>query len=226
MSRLCECGAALYRGTKGTRCRPCYEAALAAKRSPHVNCSECGMKLGRGNQTGLCRPHQTAKINADPVIMARRVKAAADASRRPDMRAKRAEIQRRNAQKPEVRANLSAHAKRNHHLALGSEKAIAARKAPDAMARRGRTRSENMLAWCPPEYREEYRWLNTRAHILKPEAKRMILEKVALDEARRIGAMTDFERQLEAVKNGRGLVAKPVLRSRDYDFTLGGVTDL
>jgi transcriptional regulator with XRE-family HTH domain len=74
-------------------------------------------------------------------------------------------------------------------------------------------------AWLPDAYREQYRRIAKKT--CAAEARRLILEQIAADEAR----LSPFERQMRALTKGAQLVAKPVLRRRDSDFTLGGVTD-
>lgn len=93
--------------------------------------------------------------------------------------------------------------------------------------RTGRCRLHNDYAlarstdWCPAELRGEYRKMCK----LMPgaEAKRIILDDLAAKERARIAALSPFERQMDAVRRGVGLVQKfePV---RSYDRTLGGVS--
>lgn len=77
---------------------------------------------------------------------------------------------------------------------------------------------ERRLAWCPREYREEYRHMVWIKRIPAAEARKHIEASIAADKARK----SPFERQMEALKNGAKLIEKPVLKQKDYDFSLHG----
>lgn len=80
--------------------------------------------------------------------------------------------------------------------------------------------NERKVAWCPQDRRDEYKRL---VHSMgAAEAKRIILADI---EAKKV-ELTPFERQMEALRNGARLIAKPVFRGKEYDFTLGGGSPL
>lgn len=100
-------------------------------------------------------------------------------------------------------------------------KARARSREPEARAKylasrpaAGRKRSETALAWCPAQYREDYRILTRSKAMSAAEAKAFILAR-----------LTPFERALHAVSRGAGIVIAQPLRRRDPDFTLGGVAN-
>lgn len=77
--------------------------------------------------------------------------------------------------------------------------------------------------WCPPERMIEARRLLKSFRML--EVRRIIETEIAAVERERVAALSPFERQMEAVRRGVGLVQKfePV---RSYDRTLGGVSSI
>lgn len=80
------------------------------------------------------------------------------------------------------------------------------------------------LAWCPKERRSEYDRL-AKVHGAN-SAKQMLLDDMAVQERRRLAAMTPFERMQERVAKGAQLVDKFVPRKADHAFTLGGVSEM
>jgi hypothetical protein len=81
--------------------------------------------------------------------------------------------------------------------------------------RAGRKLSEHHLSWCPESHRAEYRRLVRSKLMRAADAKAKIL-----------AGLTSFERAMHAVSRGAGLITVQPIRRKDYDFTLGGVTDL
>jgi hypothetical protein len=73
--------------------------------------------------------------------------------------------------------------------------------------------SAHYLAWCPEQYREEYRQLKRRRTTAK--ARAIILAKV-----------TPFEWQMHRLKQGAALIETPAFTRRHSDVTLGGVTSM
>lgn len=85
-------------------------------------------------------------------------------------------------------------------------------------------KQKGQLAWCPKEWRSRYHSLRSRHGAA--EAKRLVLSEInakRCEEMARLEAMSPFERQMEALKNGARLIAKPTYQRPDYDFTLGGI---
>ncbi len=187
-------------------------------------CSDCPSPISRFSK-GRCKPCSARRLNADPAISAKRKVAQEEFFGRPEVKKDLAERIQRTAAKltPD---QIEARRARGRHVAatvLHRPDVAARSNSPEAKARAGRARTNTVLAWCPPEYRARYRALKDSQLIRAPEARRMIEEEIARDERQRLAAMTPFERQLEWVRNGGALVAKPDLRKADHSFTLGGV---
>lgn len=87
-----------------------------------------------------------------------------------------------------------------------------------------KARHAERFAWLPQERRADYQRLRKMRGVGAEKAKAMILEEMARDERRRRAALSPFERQMEALNRGVGLVEKVTLRRPDYAFTLGGVS--
>lgn len=178
-------------------------------------CSDCGKGITAKNLSGVCRSCRLKANNADPAFHARRVAGIRKRYEDPAARAKAArEIHARhlNARKrPEVSARLE----------INLAKARARLNDPDARANflasrpaAGRKRSATLIAWCPEEYRGEYRRLVRSKRMHAKDAKALILAK-----------LTRFERQMHALQQGARLIEKPILCKSAPDYTLGGVTD-
>jgi hypothetical protein len=88
---------------------------------------------------------------------------------------------RRAMEKPEVAALRREQGRRVGLLRLGASR-LPAGSPPRVQA--GRKRTETVLAWCPLEYRDEYRRLRCSKLIRAPEARRMIEAMIARDVAR------------------------------------------
>lgn len=84
-----------------------------------------------------------------------------------------------------------------------------------------RARAAARRAWCPADRWTDYQALRRQSGA--DQAKAMILDEMARVERKRIAAMSPFERDMERLRNGAGLVAAPDLRRADHDFTLGGI---
>lgn len=220
-ARCCSgCGGHLDKGAKGTRCRSCWKKPL-----PDKHCSDCGIKVcARQNKSGLCRKCLLARVNADPELSEKRRAASKEACRRPEVRAKLSRNQRRLASDPAMRERWREAGKRNYHKTVGSAKARARANAPETIARRARTHHQRDMGWLPDGYLKTYHAFR-RKHGAAI-ARQLTLEKAAEDRAARRAAMSPFERQMEALKRGASLTTKAQPVARDYDFTLGGVTEL
>lgn len=181
------CDKTLSRGTKGSICRKC------PKKPPRPDkfCCGCGIKVNaKQNKSGYCRNCLMARVNDDPVLQEKRRLATLEALRRPETRAKLSAIHRKRCADPEVLERWRQHGRKNYHRTLGTDHARQRALDPEVLARRGRTSSDRALAWCPPEYRDEYRHLNRFRHVPADEARRMIEAKV---ERERIGRLAATE---------------------------------
>lgn len=177
----------------------------------------CGEPITR--KAERCNPCQLARLNTDPGIAARRIAGMHVYYADPVIRAKAAAKMARNAAKGmENPANV---AKQQANL----QKARARLNDPDVLAKiaakrkdNGRKRSETVMAWCPPEYRDQYRHLTIAKKIKAAEARQMILAIAARN-------MTPFEKMMEKVRNGAGIRTEPPMPTRVETRTLGGVAD-
>lgn len=129
---------------------------------------------------------------------------------------------------PEHRARMAVIARRN--ATLLSPKAHENRWGIEARRKRWATRMPGI----PYEYKDEYRVL-TKSKKLTPAEARMVIEediarkasaelKRAEAERQRKATIDPFQRQLERVKAGARVIAKPAMPRRGYDYTLGGVS--
>lgn len=79
---------------------------------------------------------------------------------------------------------------------------------------------ERTMGWCPPAYRDEYRRLVNNMKIKAVDARAMIEQQVAADQAK----LPVFERQLMRLRSGEAkAVNKFKPRVDAGPFTLGGV---
>jgi len=178
-----------------------------------VICSDCSRPITRQSKTGRCRSCAARRCGSDPVMVARRSEALRRRMRDdPAFRARRArELHCRNlsARKDPAVAARFLEIIRENRKGLNKpgvrERWLAGRKEA------GRKRHETVMAWCPPEYRAEYKRLRQSKKMLAAEAKRIILAQ-----------LTPFERKMQAVRTGAGISAKPVLRASDHSYSLIG----
>jgi hypothetical protein len=176
-------------------------------------CADCGTSICDQNKSGRCRPCNVQHMNADPETKAQRgetVRRKCKADPLYRARKARVAIANKNAAMldPEKRANMAASWKANLAKAFTPE-ALAKRAAifPETMRRR----SERQIAWCPVEYRDEYRRLVISKHIKASDARQIILDQIRADEAK----LSPFERQERALAKGAQLVANDVKPSLD-----------
>lgn len=143
-----------------------------------ADCSVCGRALGAKNKTGLCRVH----FNQQPVSEATREKRSRSMIRRlavdPELRERRRSIAADAARRPEVRAARSTRAKEQRLWERAFGKMT--REQIDA---RNRAVSDAKLAHIPSDYRDEYRRIK-RAGYKASEARDMIAEQQMADRAR------------------------------------------
>lgn len=182
-------------------------------------CVDCSGPVSRQSRTGRCKGCVTAYLNSDPEVHARRVGGIRKKWRTdPEYKARKVraihERHMRARQNPEVAARLNQNIL-NARYRLSEPEVIERYRA--GVKRAGAERSRKAIAWCPPKYRDEYRSLTRSRQMKAPEAKAAILAKAAAE-------MTPFERQLEKVRNGAGIIEVRPIRRPDPTYTLGGVS--
>ena len=160
-------------------------------------CIDCPSPISRKSTTGRCRRCANVAKNSTP-----------------EMRAKVRETQLKLWQTPERRAKIV------DNLGAWRTTPEGARRHAEMNRQKGRKRTEALLAWCPQERLKRYCALRDR--LGAPEAKRRVLAEIAQAERDRLAAMTPFERQLEAVRNGARVVEKVRVPGREYGFSLTG----
>lgn len=191
-------------------------------------CSDCEAQISRQSKTGRCKSCCARWLNRDPEMTARRRAGQAAFFARPEVRRQLA------ARAVRLAANLTpeqieARRAQGRHTAatvLRRPDVIAASNSPEAKAKAGRGRTNTVLAWCPPEYRDRYRELKNRCLMRAAEARAMIEEEIAADKRRAKaahGALTSFERDMAKIAAGARVVDVVPLRKADPAFTLGGV---
>lgn len=190
-----------------------------------ATCFGCPAQLSARNRSGLCRACLARRNAENPATRARQKAGIVAHFAKPGVReAYAARIATYG--KSEV-----AREKRRAHGQVMAATLIAcnARMTPEQRAANGRKQSATKLAWCPPEWRDRYRELTKRGRRANV-ARAMVLAEIAAAEASaaqaerdRLAAMTPFERQMERVRQGARLVEVRPIRTRDHDFTLGGV---
>lgn len=224
----CPCGEALGNRNTSGLCKPCRARARRIRDQQARPCLGCGTAIGLTGKTGRCRAC-AAVYSATPALIA-----AMASARWARPGAREAQSERLKS----VLANLS-DAERERRRVCGRKVYRDVLSRPDVMARTlspevrakaGRGVSAARSAWCPTEYRALNSELRERGHSLA-DRKAMIADQIAADQRRaveaeraRITAMTPFERQMEAVRNGARLVDKVAMPTRELTFTVGGVS--
>jgi hypothetical protein len=179
-------------------------------------CSDCPKQIRPRNASGRCRACFNRNAARDPAWRAKQ---------RAGVKAKFADPKKRAAHIAMAKRNLARWRETDEGKARLKElgrNAYRHSQTPEARQRwqagraaAGRKRSDTVLAWCPPDRREEYRHLLYVKRLPAAEARAMIEADLSL-----------FERQLHRVRMGARVIDKPVIPSRDYDYTLGGVSAL
>lgn len=144
-------------------------------------CRTCHKPLSRQNTTGYCRAHVSAFNLSKPEVRARQ---RAGIKRRHAVDPAFLDALRRRAralgEDPDINARRTQHFKDARYW----EKGVIASSKPEVRARAAKRASATRLAWCPPEYRDEYRRLIRSKRIPAAEARQIILSSVAADEER------------------------------------------
>jgi hypothetical protein len=167
---------------------------------------DCGTRVSDQSKTGRCLRCNLRLIAKDPEIQNRRTASLRKRlAEDPVERSLQMKINRRNAvNNPVACERILAAALRNLPKAWTPE-SIAKKIARQAEG--NRKLAERKIAWCPPEYREEYRRLVYRRRIPSTEARRIVLGMArAATEA-----LSPFERQMRALQNGARIIANDPL---------------
>jgi len=137
----------------------------------------CGKTLGKQNRSGKCVSCFNAWLNADPEVLARRRAAQIEFFARPEVKAKlRDRLVGIVANMGEAeRERRREHGRRQHRDHLSRPDVVARTLSPETRARAGKSRSETVLAWCPPELRASYYQL-VRSQKLSAAEARALLE--------------------------------------------------
>lgn len=132
-----------------------------------------------------CRSCAAKWMNSDPATHARRLQGIRAHYDDPDNRAKaRKKVQdltKRVMADPEMVERKREHGRRIYRDVLSRPDVRAKNLSPEVRAQAGRSRSDTVLAWCPPEYRDLYRELWRSRNASGAEARRMIEEMIARD---------------------------------------------
>jgi len=154
--------------------------------------------------TTHCRSCLARRINADPELRRRRAEGIARHQARPGVKAayreRMAEVSAAMWADPAYVERRRAHGKRQAATVLARPDVIDAGRAPDVRARATATREETLLGWCPPEWRDHYRYLNRTKRIPAAEARKMIEAEIpgTAEHARREIASYDLSQRLRA----------------------------
>jgi hypothetical protein len=164
----------------------------------------CGATLGPRNKSGVCKScHGRAmatRMAHDPVLQERRRAAVAKHFEDPENRARRAAslIRRNSRDVPEAERQRRAECGRElHRRYLATPEGKAKVNSSESRAKRGKTRSDRVLAWCPPELRDAYRELNCRKHYTAAEARAIIEAQIPGTQAH---AQRKFANTIDAMR--------------------------
>lgn len=185
---------------------PLYLVCEALMAVPTRVCADCATPISR--QATRCRACSVRNTNASPDVAAARKAAIRAKFAEPAHLAKMQGVARRAGeiarQDPEFRARLVEHGKRMYATHLntpeGRAKVLATRKAS------GAKRTETVLGWCPPEYRDDYRRLIYSKQVRAVEARRIILDLIEAKRAKP-RVLSPFEKQDLALFKGVPIVA-------------------
>jgi len=167
----------------------------------------CGKTLSDRNTSGFCVRCFNQERNKDPAFRAARAEGIRRKFKDPEHRERMRKIMIRNAEKarsdPEFMKWLSDRGKVCAATQLRTPEAIAAFLATRKES--GRKRSDTVLAWCPPEYRDDYRFLVRTKRLSARQAKAQILARVKADNLKSLARFhieeaADFLRRFTSVR--------------------------
>lgn len=174
-------------------------------------CATCPTPVSNEAKTNYCRACTRARNNKIPELTAKRAEGKRRSLQDPVNYARACQIAAAN-----IRRAMSDPAKRAKFVELGKAKAAIYFADPEIRARVndpalrkavGRKISETRMAWCPPEYRQQYHDIMRLRVATAAEAREMIREQIDRDRARAKASLSPFERQERALANGAKLVA-------------------
>lgn len=144
-------------------------------------CRTCQKPLSRQNTTGYCRGHVSAFNLSKPEVRERqragiKHKHATDPAFLNDLRRRARAL----GEDPDINARRTQHFKDARYW----EKGVIASSKPEVRARAAKRASATRLAWCPPEYRDEYKRLIRTKRIPAVEARKIILSTIEADARR------------------------------------------
>jgi hypothetical protein len=126
-------------------------------------------------------------MNSDPAVQARRLEGIRAYYDDPENRAKAREKVRKLTARvmanPEMVERKREHGRRTYRDVLSRPDVREKNLSPEVRAKAGRARSDTVLAWCPPEYRDLYRQLWRSRNVSAVEARRMVEEQIAKDNS-------------------------------------------
>lgn len=153
--------------------------------------------------TTHCRRCSIMRHRGDPVIEAKRVtnlRARYDDPAYVEAHRERLRVAIATARKrPEFMAWLREHGRRQYRDVLSRPDVVAKHQDPAVRKEAGRRASNTRLAWCPPELRDEYRFLIKTHHMPAVEARALIEEMIpgTAAHARRTVANEQFKGRLK-----------------------------
>jgi hypothetical protein len=193
------------------RSRSGVERVLSEPFSQGRTCAGCPIPISNYAVTDYCRSCARARNNKIPELTAKRAEGKRRAMKDPLKYARACQVAKAN-----IRKAMADPVKRAKFVELGRLKAATHFNTPEGRAwcnrpevreRAGRSLSETRMAWCPLEYREQYKQLTRLKVCTAGEAREMILEQIERDRVRARSNLSPFERQERALARGAQLVA-------------------
>lgn len=141
----------------------------------------------------MCRACQLEWLKNDPEIAARRKagikRYMSDPANLEAVKQRFAEVVARDNADPERQKWRKEHGKRQYRDYLSRPDVLAKTLSPEVRAKAGRSRTETVLAWCPPEYRQTYHDLVHKKLMKAAEAREAIEVMIRADARRKIRAI-------------------------------------
>lgn len=208
--------------------RPCTDGAAIRSRQPQIDCggcgksidhrslngkcpecnmrpcSQCGSLIRPRNTTGLCHRCNIARSNADPEFNRRKGEGL---RRRMREDPEYAERLRKSGRRMGLKASLDPEL-RERRVIFGKWLYRNVLSRPDVVAKRdealkhiGPAMRRAKLPWLPDEYRDEYRKLIRNRKLKAAEARAVIEERIANDEALKdVDSALDYLRRFAPVQ--------------------------
>lgn len=172
-----------------------------------ASCRRCGVPVTAGTKTGLCRPCKNAYVFGDPELRQKRIEAVRAKWQDPEFLAMKqrecAQMGRDNGTDPLRRAKCAERGRATAHRILTKEVRDKIRAKQHIITAK---LEEHRLGWCPPEYRDEYRYLTATKRLTSAQARKAVTDLMRKDRERELARLTPFERQMRALENGAKLV--------------------